>query len=114
MTRRLTFLLTALLAALLISTTATAVSLVCDPQAGVTHYKISGDALWVSTQLIPAQADGSLMTTVDAIPSGVHNVKVKACQTGLNWPGEVCSDETPFDFTKPSAPGAPANMKLVP
>lgn len=93
---------------------AQAVSLVCDPQAGVTHYKIGGDAFWVATQTIPAQPDGSLRTEVDGIPSGVHNIQVQACAVGVNWPTEVCSATTPFSFTRPSAPGVPTNFRLAP
>lgn len=96
------------------SSMAMAISLVCDPQATVTHYKISGDAFWVATQAIPAQADGSLASNVDAIPSGVHNVQVQACRVGPNWPVEECSASSPFTFTRPTVPGVPANLRLAP
>lgn len=103
-----------LLALALFTSPVWAVNLVCDPQAGVTHYKISGDAFWVATQSIPAQPDGSLQSNVDAIPSGVHNIQVQACAVGVNWPTEVCSASTPFSFSKPTAPGVPTNMRLAP
>lgn len=87
--------------------------LVCDPQAGVTFYRITGDPYFTAD--IPAQADGSLRVDVGTIPSGVHNVQVYACATGQNWPGGVCSQTaTPFSFTKPSAPGAAVNLRLAP
>ncbi len=87
--------------------------LVCDPQAGATFYRITGDGYFTAD--IPAQTDGSLRADVGPIAPGVHNIQVFACASGENWPTGVCSPTaTPFSFTKPSAPGAPTNMRLAP
>lgn len=86
-------------------------SLVCDPQAGVTYYKITGDAYWTAS--VPAQADGSVRTDLAGIPSGTHSIKVAACKNDPLW-GEQCSAAIPFDFTRPTVPGAPTNMGLAP
>lgn len=85
--------------------------LVCDPQAGVTHYKITGDNYW--TVSVPAQADGSIRSDLAGISSGAHAVSVSACKSDGLW-GEQCSAAVPFVFTRPTAPGAPANTALAP
>lgn len=79
--------------------------LVCDPQAGVTHYQITGDPYWTGD--IPAQADGSLRTDLATIPTGAHNISVRACNL---W---GCSSAVPFSFTK-ELPVAPANTRITP
>jgi len=85
--------------------------LVCDPQATVTHYKITGDAFWTGN--IASQADGSIRTELATIPVGVHNIAVVACRTSDGWP-EVCSFATPFTFTRPGVPVIPVGVKLLP
>lgn len=85
--------------------------IICDPQATVTHYKITGDAYWTAD--IPAQADGSIRTDVGGIASGEHNIQVVACRADALW-GEACSAPTPFSFTRPSGPTAPASFRLAP
>jgi hypothetical protein len=85
--------------------------LICDPQAGVTHYKLQWQGF--SEQILPAQADGSLKydlvnysgdspaqvwagseAILDGVPQGVYN-----------W-----STPVPFvlQFMKPSAPSGVA------
>jgi hypothetical protein len=85
--------------------------LVCDPQATVTHYKITGDTFWTGN--VNAQPDGSIRSDVATIPVGSHNISVVACRTASGWP-EVCSTPAPFTFTRPSAPSAPTNVMLAP
>lgn len=85
--------------------------LVCDPNAGVTYYKITGDAYWTAN--IPAQADGSIKTDLSGIASGTHSINVAACVTDSVW-GEQCSATSPFEFTRPGVPGVPTNTKLAP
>jgi len=86
--------------------------LVCDPQATVTHYKITGDAFWTGN--IASQADGSLRTELATIPVGTHTVQAVACRTGDGWP-EVCSVPTlPFTFIRPGVPVIPSGIKLLP
>jgi len=85
--------------------------IVCDPQATVTHYKISGDPFWTTS--VAAQADGSIKADIGNIPVGTHNLSVVACRTGDGWP-EVCSAAAPFVFTRPGGLVAPVVLKLVP
>jgi len=49
--------------------------LVCDPQAGVTHYEVTVDG---STSSVPAQPDTTLAYDVAPLAIGVHNFEVKA------------------------------------
>ena len=85
--------------------------MVCDPQAGVTFYKLTGPA-WLPTN-VPAQPDGSLKVDVGTALVGVNNTTVAACKTDAVW-GEQCSSTTPFIFTRPATPTIPTGAKLVP
>ena len=85
--------------------------LVCDSQATVTHYKITGDAFWTGN--IPAQADGSIRSELATIPTGTHSITAVACRTDAIW-GEQCSGPAPFTFSRPGAPVIPAGIKLSP
>ena len=75
--------------------------LVCNPQAGVNYYTISGDPFWTAN--ITAQTDGSLKSDVAGIPNGNHVISVVACSE--LW---GCSTSTPFSFSsaKPLSPAA--------
>ena len=84
--------------------------LVCDPQATVTYYKITGDGYWMAN--VPAQVDGSIRSDLSTISIGTHNIQICACKTDVIW-GEECSSTIPFTFTKPSLPSVPAGTKLV-
>lgn len=85
--------------------------LVCDPQAGVTHYKFTGPA-WIPATT-PAQTDGSLKLDIVGATVGANSLTVAACRQDAVW-GELCSSTVPFSFTRPSPPTIPANIKLVP
>ena len=85
--------------------------LVCDPQTGVTHYKLTGPA-WVPVS-VPAQADGSIKMDVAASIVGANSMTVKACIGDPLW-GELCSDAVPFAFTRPGAPVGPGGIGLAP
>lgn len=87
--------------------------LVCDPQTGVTHYKITGMG---GTEISsPATATGAMRHDLASLSPGSYNIGVVACTkfTEEVW-GEACSTATPFQFTKPYvvAPALPANVKL--
>jgi hypothetical protein len=84
--------------------------IVCDPQATVTHYRITGDPFWTTTVI--AQSDGSIKTDIGNIPPGTHNINVSACRTDT-W-GESCSSQVPFSFVRPGVPVIPAGVKLLP
>lgn len=77
--------------------------LVCNPQAGVETYQITG-LPGIST--VQAQPDGSIKADLAALPGGAYSIKVSACA------GVWCSDPTPFDFTRPVL-SAPAGQKVV-
>ena len=83
--------------------------LVCDPQAGVTLYKVTGP-IWIPVS-IPAQPDGSIKLDVAAANIGNNSLTIKACKQDELW-GELCSDAVPFVFIKPLVAVPPANMKL--
>ncbi len=83
--------------------------LVCDPQTGVTHYKLTGPA-WVPATST-AIADGSLRLDIAASTVGSNALTVAACKTDVIW-GELCSATVPFSFVRPALPTTPANVKL--
>ena len=83
--------------------------LVCDPQAGVTLYKLTGPA-WVPAS-VPAQPDGSIRMDVAGANVGSNSLTVAACNNDPIW-GELCSPFVPFSFTRPSAAAPPANIRL--
>lgn len=83
--------------------------IVCDPQAGVTSYQITG---WtVSTQ--QAETDGSVKLDVASASVGTTNLTFAACKNDATW-GVLCSEAVPFSFTRPSQPAIPANIGLIP
>lgn len=82
---------------------------VCDPQAGVQFYKITG---W-TPDTKTAEADGSVKLDVATASMGTTAMTFKACITDAAW-GEVCSEATPFDLVRPGVAGKPVNIKLVP
>jgi len=85
--------------------------MICDPQAGVTHYALTGPG-WVPVS-VPAQADGSIRMDVAGSSVGSNSLTVRACRSDAVW-GELCSVSVPFQFARPSAPANPANIGLSP
>lgn len=88
--------------------------MVCDPQAGITTYKLTGPA-WVPATVV-AQADGSIKMDLASAAIGVTSLTVSACLAfDPLWPDERCSvPATPFSFTRPASPVTPKNIKLAP
>jgi len=84
--------------------------LVCDPQTGVTSYKITGPS-WVVSP-VPAQTNGSLKMDVATSTVGVNSLTVSACITDPIW-GEACSAAVPFAFTRPASPNASVGIGLI-
>jgi len=87
---------------------------VCDPQAGVQYYKVTGPA-W-TTSPVTAQADGSIKMDVATSTVGVNSLTFAACRGDAIW-GEACSATVPFSFARPVAvvtPTLPANIRLTP
>ena len=92
------------IAVLLFATSASAAPfLVCDPQAGVAGYEITGLGEPVS---FVAQADGSLKYDLASVPNGTYTLTVAACNV---W---GCSSTAPFGFSK-QVPSAPAGLRIV-
>lgn len=106
--KRLSLLLTILLIPASLSA---APFLVCDPQAGVDYYLITGDPYW--TTFVPAQPDGSIRSDVAAIGFGGHTIQLQACKAASTTEVGGCSDPTPFTFSK-TKPAASVNIRLVP
>jgi hypothetical protein len=86
--------------------------LVCDSQAGVTTYTLTGPS-WVPTTPISAQADGSIRFDVASAVVGNNSLTIKACKSDPVW-GSQCSSATPFTFLRPSAPSVPSGAVLAP
>ena len=84
--------------------------MVCDPQTGVTTYKLTGPA-WLTTPTVPAQVDGSVKLDVVSSSAGSNSLTVAACVVDAIW-GEVCSSAVPFVFTRPST-ATPTTLKLI-
>jgi len=95
----------------LVTAAYSAPNLVCDPQAGVQHYVLTGPG-WVPAQ-VPAQADGSIRMDVSPATVGVNSLTVKACRQDAVW-GEQCSSAVPFSFTRPAPPAAVTGAGLIP
>ena len=92
------------IAVLLFATSASAAPfLVCDPQAGVVGYEITGLGEPVS---FVAQADGSLKYDLASVPNGTYTLTVAACNV---W---GCSSTAPFGFSK-QTPSAPAGLRIA-
>jgi len=85
---------------------------VCDPQAGVTEYRVTG-AEWVPTAGIPAEADGSIKMDVSMAPVGQSSLFFQACNVDPVW-GVQCSISSPFGFSRPTTPALPATLRLTP
>lgn len=85
--------------------------IVCDPQAGVEFYKVTG-AVWVPAT-VPAEADGSIKMDIQSAPVGTSNLNFSACIEDPIW-GELCSVTAPFSFTRPGTPAMPSGAKLAP
>jgi hypothetical protein len=85
--------------------------LVCDPQAGVTSYQLTGPS-WVPTIPVPAQADGSIKLDVATASVGANSLTAKACKDDPIW-GVLCSEAVPFVFTRSASPANPAGIGLV-
>lgn len=84
---------------------------VCDPQKGVTHYRVTGPA-WVTAN-VTAQADGSIKMDIASAALGVNAITVSACISDSVW-GERCSIPVPFEFTRPLPPASTKNTRLIP
>jgi hypothetical protein len=86
--------------------------LVCDPQVGVTHYKLTGPA-WVPKTVL-AESDGSIRMDVAPAPAGTSSLTVAACRAAMaDWPVEECSDYVPFDLRRPAAPIKVIGIKIT-
>jgi hypothetical protein len=83
--------------------------LMCDPQAGITSYKVTG--LPFVTADVPAQADGSLKVDVAPSSVGVNAITISACKEDALW-GKSCSASSPFSYTRPSLPVGLKNLRI--
>ena len=100
------------LAILAMAVPAFAVSLVCDPQEGVIKYRIDG------ATIIDAEADGSVVYDISALPPGEHNGTLEAGNEyvldGVPQGVWQWSDPTPFVLIVPSSLSAPTGTGLIP
>ena len=77
--------------------------LVCDPQAGVVGYEITGLGEPVT---FVAQPDGSLKYDLASVNNGTYTLTVAACNM---W---GCSSTAPFGFSK-QIPAAPVGLRIA-
>jgi hypothetical protein len=85
--------------------------LICDPQTGVTTYKLTGP-VWMQTS-VPAQPDGSIKMDVAKADTGENKLTVAACVIDATW-GESCSVPVPFTFVRPAKPLPIGGLRLLP
>jgi hypothetical protein len=83
--------------------------LICDPQAGVTSYQLTG---WTPTT-VTAETNGSIRLDVATAVVGNNSLGIRACKSDPVW-GQQCSSSTPFTFLRPSAPSVPSGAALAP
>ena len=91
---------------------------VCDPYTTnpPDYFKVTLDA-GTTQQVTIYGTPPYLHFDVASVAVGSHTIKAKACDAATLWNPEVCSAETTFTFTRPSAPvtpAAPSNIGLVP
>lgn len=97
--------LLAILIVLLLSVTAFAWSLVCDPQSGVANYDVEVNGTVIAADY-PAEIDGSIDYNIDHLGPGQVTFRLRAKDVsgwGSDW-------SVPFDATKPGNPG---NARIV-
>ena len=80
--------------------------LVCDPQAGVVGYEITGVGNAAPVSYV-AQADGSLKYDLASLPNGSYSGSVAACNM---W---GCGPATAIAPFVKAVPLAPAGVRLV-
>jgi hypothetical protein len=82
--------------------------LVCDPQAEVEFYVITGLPSPLDGSHIAAEPDGSIRMDFGNVPvGGPYDIQVSACNL---W---GCSDGSPFVFSRPSTRHGPNNTRLT-
>lgn len=91
-------------------------SLVCDPQAGVTDYRVQG--LDPARTDVNAQPDGSVKYDVSTLAPGQYNGTIQAgaryTLNGSTQPAIKWSDPpTPFDLGVPDTPAGSSGMAVT-
>ena len=85
--------------------------LTCDPQEGVTNYRIDG------TTIIDAEANGAVLWSIDSIPVGTHNGTLEAGKPyvldGVPQGTMLWSTPVPFVLGVPSVESS-TNIGLIP
>jgi hypothetical protein len=98
------------LAIVLFSTSALASPfLICDPQTGVTQYKVSYDGcLTFQTGIVNAQSDGSISLDLKGLTTGTYNFCLEGADAGSFW----SDPSVPLGPKKKFA--IPSGIKIVP
>lgn len=91
----------------------------CDPQAGVTKYKVNMPSAGIVDEITNAQANGSALHDISSWPSGTYNdgeIRAGAEYILNGVPQNVWrwSDPTPFDITVPALPAGALNLTVIP
>ena len=79
--------------------------LVCDPQAGVTIYKLEINGAVVSDS-IPAEEDGSIKYNLDGLAVGNYTFRAAAGAADSNGTMWWSDWSDPFSASKPGQPGS--------
>lgn len=89
--------------------------LVCDYQAGVTHYQVDGLPVGMNgTQAIPAHnATYGFKYDLATLPPGTYTLKARACRGDATWGGVCSADSNPLILTRPSPPSAPVGSRVT-
>jgi hypothetical protein len=96
----------------LTGSTAFAVHLTCDDQAGVNLYKFQDMPAPLPASTTSVTTGGAVFLDMAQSPTGTYTIKTAACKTDPIW-GEACSTYVNFTYTRPAAPVVPAIIRLV-
>ena len=87
---------------MLVSSALASPFLVCDPQPGVTQYKVSYDGCATfQAGIVPAQPDGSIRLDLASFPPGNY----KFCLEAMDGQGKVSDPSNALDAYRHNPPG---------
>jgi len=113
--KRLILLATFCLVLIVLASISFADSLVCDPQAGVTDYRVLG--LNPSVTIVTAQPDGSVKYNVGAMAPGSYNGTIEAGKRyvldGVPQGPARWSSTVPLALTVPDTPAASSGHAIT-
>ena len=93
-----------------------AVSAVADlPDQTTTHCVLEMDGTWgADVPVVTVSGVRVCSFDVTGVASGAHSARAKAVKNDAVWGRLESAPSAPLAFTKPSAPGVPSGIRLVP